>query len=194
MLNRPIENIFKPGESADHGANVSPSADEYTHQRSERALRSIGEICVNVSVAEIHEDTRVTGLPYQASLAATTLDQVTVSVNVSARQFARDDCGATVRQALPVSGLSPAQRCLELTESALLDAIGPAAATFAELRQLGVRLADVTHLDVIAEVIETAGQRDLLREMGCHYGQGHYLSRPSPPWFRTTEGGKLGLG
>ncbi|TFD51820.1 EAL domain-containing protein [Cryobacterium sp. Hh7] len=142
----------------------------------------------------MHEHTRVTGLFYQASLAATTLNQVTVNVNVSARQFTRDDFGAAVRQALQVWGLSPAQRCLELTESALLDAIGPAAATFAELRQLGVRLADVVHLDVIAEGIETAGQRDLLREMGCHYGQGYYLSRPSPPWFRPTESGELGLG
>ena len=43
-----------------------------------------------------------------------------------------------------------------------------------------LRLADALHLDVIAEGIETAGQRDLLREMGCRYGQGYYFSRPSP--------------
>ncbi|SEM88216.1 putative bifunctional diguanylate cyclase/phosphodiesterase [Cryobacterium luteum] len=165
----------------------------------------------------------------QACLAATGLDRVTVSVNVSARQFTRDDFSDVVRQALRVSGLPPEQLCLELTESSLLDAIGTAAATFAELRQLGVRLAiddfgtgyssfthlraftfdllkidmtfiqgieesgrdrgvvegilrlaDVLHLDVIAEGIETAGQRDLLREMGCRYGQGYYFSRPSP--------------
>ena len=165
----------------------------------------------------------------QACVAATALDQVIVSVNVSARQFASEDFGATVRQALRVSGLPPEQLCLELTESSLLDALSPAAATFADLRTLGVRLAiddfgtgyssftqlraftfdllkidmtfirgieesardrgvvegilrlaDVMHLDVIAEGIETAGQRDLLREMGCRYGQGYYFSRPSP--------------
>jgi len=165
----------------------------------------------------------------QACVAATALDQVVVSVNVSARQLARDDFGAVVRQALRVSGLPPAQLCLELTETSLLDAPGPAAATFAGLRSLGVRLAiddfgtgyssftqlraftfdllkidmtfirgieksdrdrgvvegilrlaDVMHLDVIAEGIETAGQRDLLREMGCRYGQGYFFSRPSP--------------
>ena len=43
-----------------------------------------------------------------------------------------------------------------------------------------LRLADALQLDVVAEGIETAGQRDLLREMGCRYGQGYYFSRPSP--------------
>ncbi|TFD87775.1 EAL domain-containing protein [Cryobacterium serini] len=43
-----------------------------------------------------------------------------------------------------------------------------------------LRLADALHLDVVAEGIETEGQRDLLREMGCRYGQGYYFARPSP--------------
>ena len=43
-----------------------------------------------------------------------------------------------------------------------------------------LRLADVLHLDVIAEGIETAGQRDLLRQMGCRFGQGYFFSRPAP--------------
>ncbi|WP_166788103.1 putative bifunctional diguanylate cyclase/phosphodiesterase [Cryobacterium glaciale] len=165
----------------------------------------------------------------QACLAATALDGVIVSVNVSARQFARDDFGAVVRQALEMSGLPSDRLCLELTESVVVEAIEYAAATLHDLRELGVRLAiddfgtgyssftqlrtftfdllkidmtfiqgieesgrdrgvvegilrlaDVLHLDVIAEGIETAGQRDLLREMGCRYGQGYYFSRPSP--------------
>ncbi|MDJ0337799.1 GGDEF domain-containing phosphodiesterase [Cryobacterium sp. PH31-O1] len=165
----------------------------------------------------------------QACLAATALDQVVVSVNVSARQFARADFGAIVRHALQVSGLPPHRLCLELTESEVVEAIDSAAATLQELRALGVRwaiddfgtgyssftqlrtftfdllkidmtfirgieessrdrgmvegilrLADALHLDVIAEGIETAGQRDLLREMGCRFGQGYFFSRPAP--------------
>ncbi|MDJ0376001.1 GGDEF domain-containing phosphodiesterase [Cryobacterium sp. PH31-L1] len=166
---------------------------------------------------------------HQACVAGTSLDHLAISVNVSARQFARDDFGAIVRHALHVSGLPSYRLCLELTESSLVEAIDSAAATFQDLRELGVRLAiddfgtgyssftqlraftfdllkidmtfirgieessrdrgvvegilrlaDVLHLDVIAEGIETAGQRDLLRQMGCRFGQGYFFSRPAP--------------
>jgi len=40
-------------------------------------------------------------------------------------------------------------------------------------RSLGVR--------VVAEGIETAEQRDFLRQIGCNHGQGFYLSRPIAP-------------
>jgi EAL domain-containing protein (putative c-di-GMP-specific phosphodiesterase class I) len=43
-----------------------------------------------------------------------------------------------------------------------------------------LRLADSLHLDVVAEGIETTGQRDLLTEMGCRFGQGYLFSRPGP--------------
>jgi EAL domain-containing protein (putative c-di-GMP-specific phosphodiesterase class I) len=32
----------------------------------------------------------------------------------------------------------------------------------------------------VAEGIETTGQRDLLTEMGCRFGQGYLFSRPGP--------------
>jgi EAL domain-containing protein (putative c-di-GMP-specific phosphodiesterase class I) len=35
-------------------------------------------------------------------------------------------------------------------------------------------------MGVIAEGIETAAQRDYLREAGCTYGQGYFFSRPVP--------------
>ncbi|WP_104194987.1 bifunctional diguanylate cyclase/phosphodiesterase [Cryobacterium sp. M25] len=166
----------------------------------------------------------------QACRAATGLAQgVAVSVNVSARQFVQDDFGDVVKRALAESGLPPEQLWLELTESAVLDAIDSAARTFQELRSLGVRLAiddfgtgyssfthlraftvdllkidltfirdvessdhdraivegilrlaDSLNLDVVAEGIETTSQRDLLRSMGCRFGQGYLFSKPTP--------------
>ncbi|OKK03902.1 aminotransferase class I/II [Streptomyces sp. CB03234] len=41
-----------------------------------------------------------------------------------------------------------------------------------------VRIADVLGLQVIAEGIENAGQRDLLGAMGCRFGQGYLFARP----------------
>lgn len=35
-------------------------------------------------------------------------------------------------------------------------------------------------LNVVAEGIETVGQQDQLRELGCHYGQGYLFGRPTP--------------
>ena len=43
-----------------------------------------------------------------------------------------------------------------------------------------LRLADSLHLDVVAEGIETALQRDLLRGLGCRFGQGYLFGRPLP--------------
>ncbi|MEO7091292.1 MAG: EAL domain-containing protein [Cryobacterium sp.] len=78
----------------------------------------------------------------QACLAQARLEgHMAVSVNVSPLQFVRDDFGSVVRRALSSSGLAPDQLWLELTESAVMEAIGSAARTFQELRDLGVRLA-----------------------------------------------------
>jgi len=41
-----------------------------------------------------------------------------------------------------------------------------------------VQLAHTLGLEVIAEGIETAAERDILVEAGCPYGQGHYYSQP----------------
>jgi diguanylate cyclase (GGDEF)-like protein len=43
-----------------------------------------------------------------------------------------------------------------------------------------VSLADQLGLLVVAEGIETTGQRDLLAAMGCRYGQGFLFGRPAP--------------
>jgi diguanylate cyclase (GGDEF)-like protein len=64
-----------------------------------------------------------------------------VSVNVSAIQFKGPNIVATVMSALAESGLDPRHLELEITESVMLDAGGPAQAMLGNLRELGVRIA-----------------------------------------------------
>jgi EAL domain-containing protein (putative c-di-GMP-specific phosphodiesterase class I) len=44
-----------------------------------------------------------------------------------------------------------------------------------------VQIARTLQLEVVAEGIESEVQRDLLTEMGCHYGQGFLLAMPMQP-------------
>ncbi|MDR2529146.1 MAG: EAL domain-containing protein [Synergistaceae bacterium] len=41
-----------------------------------------------------------------------------------------------------------------------------------------VNLCDNRNMHVVAEVVETKEQKDLLKSLGCHYYQGYYYSRP----------------
>jgi diguanylate cyclase (GGDEF)-like protein/PAS domain S-box-containing protein len=78
----------------------------------------------------------------QAVFGAAELDDgPAVSVNVSPRQFVRADFRAVVEEALAASGLPPERLWLELTESALADALDSAARSFQQLRERGVRVA-----------------------------------------------------
>ncbi len=72
---------------------------------------------------------------------ATVAPNLSVSVNISARQL--DDMGLPrlVASILAETGLEAAALCLELTETTLLRDSGRAAATLNELRKLGVRVA-----------------------------------------------------
>ncbi len=149
-----------------------------------------------------------------------------VRVNVSARQFDDDGLVDQVAGALRRSGLAPSRLCLELTETAVMDTIGGAAA-LGRLRALGVGLAiddfgtghsslaylkalpidtikidrsfvralpddpfdqaileAVVHmaqrlqLEVVAEGVEDARQRDALLRLGVGRAQG-YLFAPA---------------
>ena len=151
----------------------------------------------------------------------------TVSVNLSARQFASPDLVGDVRRALEETGLEPGVLTLEITESAVIEDAEDAASTLETLKALGVRLAlddfgtgysslsylerfpvDVLKIDrsfvakvgrdaegtallsavvglaralgleVVAEGVETAEQRDLLNEVGCDRLQGYFFFTP----------------
>jgi diguanylate cyclase (GGDEF)-like protein len=73
--------------------------------------------------------------------AATWEQPISVSVNVSARQF--DDPGLleTVERALAASGLGGDRLILEITETALMRAPGRTAAVLRDLKRLGVRVS-----------------------------------------------------
>ena len=43
-----------------------------------------------------------------------------------------------------------------------------------------IGLSNALHLSTIAEGIETGGQLDALRALGCELGQGYYFARPMP--------------
>jgi diguanylate cyclase (GGDEF)-like protein/PAS domain S-box-containing protein len=66
---------------------------------------------------------------------------LTLSVNVSMRQFSHGSIVADVAEALAASGLRPEHLTLELTESALVDDTEATIALLRDLKALGVRLA-----------------------------------------------------
>jgi diguanylate cyclase (GGDEF)-like protein/PAS domain S-box-containing protein len=64
-----------------------------------------------------------------------------VSVNLSARQFQSPDLLADVRRILSVTGVDPAQICLEITETVAVQDLEHTIGTLNELKRLGVKLA-----------------------------------------------------
>lgn len=69
------------------------------------------------------------------------LPALTVSVNLSARQFRDSDLADAVQRVLERTGLPPECLALELTETALVQHMKEAAATLSRLKAAGVRLS-----------------------------------------------------
>jgi diguanylate cyclase len=67
--------------------------------------------------------------------------QISISVNVSSQQFERRNYVETVKRTLAQTGFNPQRLTLELVESVLMQRFDEAAARFAQLRAIGVRLA-----------------------------------------------------
>jgi diguanylate cyclase (GGDEF)-like protein len=155
---------------------------------------------------------------------------LTMSVNLSGRQFAQPDLVAQVQRILDEVGLKHNSLKLEITESMMMDDVEAAIDLLKRLKDLGLRLSiddfgtgysslSYLHrfpidtlkvdqsfvrlmsdgskqdkytqivrtvimlghnlaLDVIAEGIETPEQMDLLKSLGCEYGQGYWFSKP----------------
>jgi diguanylate cyclase (GGDEF)-like protein len=74
-------------------------------------------------------------------LAAWGDDELSMSVNVSARQLGTGDLVGTVSSALECSGLEPGRLCLEITETAMMADPVAMSTTLTALKRLGVRLA-----------------------------------------------------
>src|SRR5215217_7603235 len=62
-------------------------------------------------------------------------------VNLSARQFAQPDIVEMIAGVIDESGVNASSLCLEITESVVMEESHGTAATFSELKQLGVQLA-----------------------------------------------------
>ena len=155
--------------------------------------------------------------------------QLTVAVNVSARQFHHEKFVEHILMALNQSGANPQRLKLEITESLFLDDIEATIDKMTALKAKGVRfslddfgtgysslsylkrlpldqlkidqsfvrdvltdyndaaiartiviLAQSLGLNVIAEGVETEGQRGFLSRNDCHFYQGYLFSPPLP--------------
>ena len=122
-----------------------------------------------------------------------------VSVNVSARQFLRQNVADRILQYAADADLSPDRIQIELTETALIDDVERAAKNLRILRQAGVRVAlddfgtgysSLVYLNqfaidcikigmsLVAEGVETEAQRGVLIAAGCGALQGYHFGRP----------------
>ncbi len=155
------------------------------------------------------------------------LAQLSIAVNVSARQFHEPHFADEVLAILAQTGANPKRLTLELTESLLVDHVDDLIAKVFKMKAAGfsfslddfgtgysslsylkrlpldqlkidrsfirdvlsdandaaiarsiVALAHCLGLGVIAEGVDSAGQRNLLASAGCDTGQGYFFSRP----------------
>ncbi|MBV9384873.1 MAG: EAL domain-containing protein [Chroococcidiopsidaceae cyanobacterium CP_BM_ER_R8_30] len=76
---------------------------------------------------------------WQLQLSTTPL--LTISLNLSAKQFTQLDLIDQINQTLQETGLDASSLRLELTEGAIVDGTAPADTTLSQLRELGVQLS-----------------------------------------------------
>ena len=155
-----------------------------------------GQICINISGVELHNEvfpTQVKQLLEQYCIAPEC-----VELEVTETAFVADD----------VSGLETLKALDELGVSLALDDFGTGYTAFSQLIHYPAdclkidrsfvndlfserearnkmvmiiqNLAKLYDLRVIAEGVETEAQMTYLRENGCDWAQGYYLSRPLP--------------
>jgi diguanylate cyclase (GGDEF)-like protein/PAS domain S-box-containing protein len=107
------------------------SPDEFIPIAEETGLiKSIGEWVIEQACKDARDWRRFTGR-----------SDLTVAVNVSARQLNDDDITQTVRAALAANDLTADALTVEVTETALMGDEDQARATLEQLHELGVRIA-----------------------------------------------------
>jgi diguanylate cyclase (GGDEF)-like protein/PAS domain S-box-containing protein len=152
---------------------------------------------------------------------------LTISVNISGKQFVQADLVDFIERAIVETGINPSQLSLEITESVIIENKDRTIEICTRLQQLGVQIeiddfgigySSLSYLSqfpvnalkidrsfiskmtetsnetniiqailmlshrmgvgVIAEGVETANQIQQLRNLGCEFVQGFYVSRP----------------
>lgn len=158
----------------------------------------LGEVAVGVNLSPrilyagdahtlLHDVLTETGLPSVALLAEVSEHAVVRDVDTAVESLTRirdlgvrtvlDDFGsanASLRdvQRLPLDALK--------VDPSVVDGVASETGDIALIRAI-VDLGQNLDLQVIAEGIETERQLDALRRLGCRYGQGFLLHRPSEP-------------
>jgi PAS domain S-box-containing protein len=152
---------------------------------------------------------------------------LSVTVNVSPKQFADPDLVSDIEEALRETGIDPGSLHLEITENLVMTDPARTVTVLSQLKKMGisisiddfgtghsslsrlrgipvdvlkidrsfianidtdpearevvrliVELAHLVNLQVVAEGVENAIQRNVLRNLGCEFAQGYFFSRP----------------
>ncbi|MDQ2855094.1 MAG: bifunctional diguanylate cyclase/phosphodiesterase, partial [Acidobacteriota bacterium] len=160
--------------------------------------------------------------------------QLSLSVNLSSKQFTQLNLVDSIKKILGETGMDPACLHLEITESVIMEKAQDAAEMLSQLKAVGVKLSiddfgtgysslsylhsfpfDILKIDrsfvcrmgvdkestgivetilalahklgkkAVAEGVENETQIELLKGMGCGYGQGYLFSRPL--WWGAAE-------
>jgi PAS domain S-box-containing protein len=155
---------------------------------------------------------------------------LSVTVNVSPRQFADPDLLSAIEEVLRETGLDPGCLHLEITENLVMTDPARTVSILSQLKKMGlsisiddfgtghsslsrlrglpvdvlkidrsfianidtdpearevvrliVELAHLVNLQVVAEGVENAIHRNVLRNLGCEFAQGYFFSRPVAP-------------
>ena len=156
------------GRAMHVSVNVSP--DQLTASLVGEVRRCLGEsgLAAAQLTLEITEETLA---DRSARTQAVLHDLRSLGVTVSLDDFGTGYSSMSYLATLPVDGLK--------IDRSFVSVMGSSAES-RTLSRLVVQLAESLHLTTVAEGVETVEQADLLRGMGCQFGQGYLWSRPVP--------------
>lgn len=152
-------------------------------------------MAVNVSPVQLHDADFHDGVAHQVASSGVRPDQVVIEITESALldagrevadklaalkalglRFSLDDFGTgysslTMLKQLPIDELK--------IDRSFVSDIHDCSDSFAIARAV-IALAQSMGIGIIAEGVETAQQRDILRRLGCRFFQGYHFGRPIP--------------